>query len=130
VDEKTGFDEVTWEKVMNIAVEAKRIIKEYKPFTIQLKRLNNFSSVVCVEGYDGGVIRDINEKLRDIDGVNTLPHDPSFLSHMSIAQFQSDQDYEGLIKTLEEKRETCIGKLIIDHIELVVAHLPKNNRYP
>ncbi|MBD3172673.1 hypothetical protein GF326_09390 [Candidatus Bathyarchaeota archaeon] len=130
VDEKTRFDEATRQEVMNIAVEAKKIIKEYNPFTIQLKRLNNFSSVICVEVYDGGIIRNINKKLRNINGVNTLPHDPGFLPHMSIAQFQSDQDYEGLIKTLEEKRETCIGKLIIDHIELVVAHLPKNNRYP
>ncbi len=130
VDEKTCYDEVTEEEVMNIAAKAKKIIQEHNPFTIQLKRLNNFSSVICVEGHDGGIIRNINKKLRNITGVYTLPHDNRFLPHMSLAQFQSNQDYGSLINTLEKKRETYIGNLIIDHIELVVAHLPKNSRYP
>jgi len=129
-NEKTAEDEITCEELCPLIEEAGTIIKQYEPFDVKLERLNNFTSVVCVEGHDGGVLRDINKNLRETLGLKPLFHDPTFLPHMSIILYKSTEDYQELIRYLEKARETRIGTLIVDSVELVIAHLPISGMYP
>lgn len=128
--DKTADDEITRAMLRNMIDEAGKIIKEYEPFEIKLERLNNFKSVVCVEGHDGGIIREINKNLREQLELKSLIHDPKFLPHMSITQYRSTEDYQELIQYLEKTRDTKIGTVNVDRIELVDAHLPAKGMYP
>jgi len=49
---------------------------------------------------------------------------------MSITQYKSTEDYQELIQYLEKERDTSIGTLIVDNMELVTAHLPISGKYP
>jgi len=130
VEEKTAEDEITQAELKQMIDEARKIIKQYEPFKITLERLNNFKAVVCVEGHDGGVMREINKSLREKLGLKSLIHDPTFLPHMSITQYKSLEDYQELIQYLEKERDTSIGTLMVDNVELVIAHLPISGKYP
>ncbi|MCW4013236.1 MAG: 2'-5' RNA ligase family protein [Candidatus Bathyarchaeota archaeon] len=129
-DEKTSDDEITRDELDQLVEEAGEIIKQYEPFEVSLERLNNFKAVVCVEGHDGGVIRDINKNLREKLGLKSLFHDPNFLPHMSITQYKSTEDYQELIQYLEKARDTKIGTVSVDRVMLVIAHLPSEGMHP
>jgi len=131
VEEKTAADdEITRAELGLLIDKAGKIIKQYESFEINLERLNNFKAVVCVEGHDGGVIREINKNLGEKLRLKSLIHDPVFLPHMSITQYKSTEDYQELIQYLEKERDTSIGTLIVDNVELVTAHLPISGKYP
>ena len=130
VDEKQNNDEYTKPELDRMSAKAAKIIQRYEPFTVNLERLNNFTSVICVEGHDGGIIRGINAELREELELPTLQHDSRFLPHMSITQYKSQEQYPQLISYLEEIRDTKIGKLRVDRIQLVIAHLPVTGRTP
>ena len=127
---KQQEDEYTRKELETISRQAAEVIKTYEVFDVKLKRLNNFTSVICVEGHDGGVIREINAELREKTGLPTLQHDTAFLPHMSVAQYRSSEDYSELIMHLEKKRETVIGPVSVECVELVIAHLPKQDGCP
>ena len=130
VEEKIADDEITRAELGLLIDKAGKIIKQYESFEINLERLNNFKAVVCVEGHDGGVIREINKNLGEKLRLKSLIHDPVFLPHMSITQYKSTEDYQELIQYLEKERDTSIGTLIVDNVELVTAHLPVSGKYP
>ena len=129
-EEKTADDEITRAELKQMIDEARKIIKQYESFEIKLERLNNFKAVVCVEGQDGGIIREINKSLREKLGLKSLIHDPTFLPHMSITQYKSTEDYQELIQYLEKARDTKIGTISVDRVMLVIAHLPVSAKYP
>jgi len=129
-EEKIADDEITRDELGSLIYETGKIIKQYEPFDIRLERLNNFKAVVCVEGHEGGVIREINKSLREIIGLKSLIHDPNFLPHMSITQYKSIEDYQELIQYLEKARNIRIGTVSVDKVELVIAHLPRSGMYP
>jgi len=130
VEEKIAEDEITRAELGLLIDKAGKIIKQYESFEINLERLNNFKAVVCVEGHDGGVIREINKNLGEKLRLKSLIHDPGFLPHMSITQYKSTEDYQELIQYLEKERDTSIGTVIVDNVELVTAHLPVSGKYP
>ena len=53
---------------------------------------------------------------------------PNLLPHISIAQFQNNQELTRLIGNLEKMRDITFGTVTINSIELVIAHLHK--KYP
>ncbi len=129
--EKKNEDELTKEELYRIISEAKDILEKFSPFEARLEKFNNFKSAVVIQAQDGGVIREINGALLDIPGIQKMGHDyPRFLPHVSIAQYQSEEEYEEFIKYLEQNRDTRVGPLRIDTVELVIAHLPVKERFP
>ena len=131
VSEKKNPDEYTKEELYQLVEKAKEKLEDFEPFELELKNLNNFKSNVIVQAHDGGYIRNINRALLEIPGVQKLQYDyPRFLPHVSIAQYRSSEDYTELINQLERVRETIVGPLRVDSIQLVIAHLPKQGRYP
>ena len=104
VSEKRFPDEYTEEELPRLIKAAKEKLYPFKQFILRLENLNNFKSTVCIQAHDGGVIRNINRALLQIPSVYKLQNDyPRFLPHVSIAQYKSIEDYERLIKYLEEK---------------------------
>lgn len=131
VSEKTALDELARDELPALIDEAREKLKPFKPFELRLENLNNFKSTVCVQAHDGGVVRDINRIMLQIQGVQKLRHDyPRFLPHVSVAQYKSTDNYEQLIQHLEKNRETKVGPLRVETIELVIAELPIKGRYP
>lgn len=130
VDEKKNSDEYTKSELDQVSEKAGKIIQRYEPFTVNLERLNNFTSVICVEGHDGGVIRGMNAELREELDLPVLQYDSRFLPHMSITQYTSEEQYRELISYLEEIRDTEVGIIHVDKIQLVIAHLPVTGRIP
>jgi len=131
VDEKEAVDEYTGDMLPGLIRAAREILESYSPFDVWLGNLNNFKSVVCVEGHDGGFVRDMNRALLEIPGMVRLRNDfPGFLPHLSIAQYRSVEGYQRLIDYLEKHRERLIGSLRVEGVELVVAELPLRGRYP
>jgi len=131
IENKTAQDEYTRADLPAITREARRILDEYTPFQVRLRNINNFKSTVCVQAHDGGVIRGINRDLLSVPGMARMRHDfPVFLPHLSVAQYKSLRDYEQLVRRLEDIRETRVGDLNVESIQLVIAHLPTSGRYP
>jgi 2'-5' RNA ligase len=120
---KTDVDEVI--------SQTKAILKSFAQFEAALTRLNYFSEVICIEVYANNQIRELNRALVEVPEITQMDIDyPRFLPHFSVAQFQNDERFNDLIDYLEEHRNMQFGKLTVDAIELVVAHLPLYGRYP
>ena len=131
VKEKQNPDEVTQKELQSLIQSVQEKVSSFKPFQIDLVNLNNFHSVVCIEGYDGGAINEINGSILGIDGVQKYRYDsPGFLPHLSIAQYKNTIDFMQLIEYLEGSRKTRIGTLMVDSFELVIAELPVRGRFP
>ena len=131
VPEKKEADEYTEEEIPALIESARKKLADFKSFEVRLEHLNNFKSVVCVQAQDGGYIRSLNGALMQIPGVKKLRNDyPRFLPHMSIALYKSAKDFDSLINHLERIRDTMIGRLRVDTIELVIAELPRTGQYP
>ena len=130
-EEKQNPDEMTQEELNILIPSVEEKTKDFHPFEIEIKNLNQFHSVVCFEGHDSDVINKLNGAMVEIDGVPKYSHDyPGFLPHLSFMQYKSSEDFKEVIRHLEDNRERCIGSLFVDSFELVIAELPVKERYP
>ena len=128
---KQYSDDVLKKDVEKIVCQTKDILKSFTPFEASLLNLNYFSEVICIEVYDNNQIREMNKILLEVPEIMQMDIEyPRFLPHFSIAQFNNDERFNELIDYLEEHRNTQFGKFTIDAIELVIAHLPRYDRYP
>jgi len=122
-------DDVSIESLQKIINLAKEDLQTFDKFDISLSKLNIFSDVVLIQVYDGGKIGELNKRLQAIPEIKKMKFDhPHLLPHVSIAQFQNNQEFKRLIGNLEEMRDIKFGTVTIDAIELVIAHLYK--KYP
>jgi len=124
VESETYEDDIPTKNLKRIISRAEQILKAFHRFNVRLPKLNIFPDVVVVEVHDEGKIGDLNKELQAIPETKKMKFDyPDFLPHISIAQFKNNQDFTRLISCLEELRETELGQLAVNHIELVNAHL-------
>ena len=121
-------DDILIESLGTIIDQATDILCRSR-FYIHLPKLNLFPSVVFLEVYDNGRIGELNRKLITIPQIRRTRFDhPSFLPHISMAQFQNDREFDRLISRLERLRDVGFGEMTVGSIELVIAHL--NGKYP
>ena len=121
-------DDIPIEKLQTIIDQATEILHTPR-FRIRLPKLNLFPSVVFLEVHDNGRIGEMNRELQSICGIRRMRFDyPLFLPHISIAQFQNEQEFDRLINYLERLRDVEFGETTTGSIELVIAHI--NGRYP
>ena len=113
-----------------IISEARTRLNEFSPFKMKLEHLNNFVSAIVVQAHDGGVVRHIHESLGEILGFIKMSYYPGYLPHLSIAQYKNADEYTDFIRHLELNRNTKVGHIKVDRIELIIAHLPVEGRYP
>ena len=122
-------DDILTENLQRIIDQAKEVLQPLRKFDVSLFRLNIFPDVVFVEVHDGGRIEEIFRRLQAVPEIRKRKFGyPSFLPHISIMHFQKNEDFSSLISCLEELRGTEFGKMTVNSIELVNAHLFK--KYP
>ena len=122
-------DDVSIESLQEIINRAKEVLQTFNKFDISLSKLNIFSEVVLIEVYDDGKIGELNKRLQAIPEIKKMKFNhPNLLPHISIAQFQNNQELTRLIGNLEKMRDIKFGIVTINSIELVFAHLYK--KYP
>ncbi len=129
VESEIHEDDILIENLQKIVSQAKEVLQAFHKFNVLLPKLNIFSEVVLIEVHDEAKIGELNKGLQAIPEIKKMKFDyPILLPHISIAQFQNNQEFTGLISYLEELRETEFGELTVNYIELVNAHL--SGRYP
>jgi len=129
VESEIYEDDILIENLQKIVSQAKEVLQAFHKLNVVLPKLNIFSEVVLIEVHDGGRIGELNKGLQAIPEIKKMKFDyPILLPHISIAQFQNNQEFTRLISYLEELRETEFGELTVNYIELVNAHL--SGRYP
>jgi 2'-5' RNA ligase len=129
VESEIYEDDILIENLQKIVSQAKEVLQAFHKFNVLLLKLNIFSNVVLVEVHDEGKTGELNKGLQAIPEIKKMKFDyPDLLPHISIAQFQNNQEFTRLISHLEELRETEFGELTVNYIELVNAHL--SGRYP
>jgi len=129
VESEIYEDDILIENVQKIVSQAKEIFQAFHKFNVLLPKLNIFSEVVLIEVHDEGKIGELNKGLQAITEIKKMKFDyPILLPHISIAQFQNNQEFTRLISYLEELREIEFGELTVNYIDLVNAHL--SGRYP
>jgi 2'-5' RNA ligase len=122
-------DDILIENLQRIVNQAKEVLQTFSKFDVVFSKLNIFPDVVFVEVHDGGKIEKIFRGLQAIPEIRKRKFDyPSFLPHISIMHFQKNKDFTRLISCLEKLRDTEFGKMTVNSIELVKAHLFK--KYP
>ena len=122
-------DDILTTNLKRIINQAREVLQLFSKFDVLLSRLNIFSDVVFVEVHDGGRIEEIFRRLQAVPEIRKRRFGyPSFLPHISIMHFQKNEDFSSLISCLEELRGTEFGKMTVNSIELVNAHLFK--KYP
>lgn len=122
-------DDILIENLQRIINQAKEVFQQFSKFEVFLSRLNIFPDVVFVEVHDGGRIEEIFRRLQAIPEIrNRKSAYPSLLPHISIMHFQKNEDFTRLVRCLEELRDTEFGKMTVNSIELVNAHLSR--KYP
>jgi 2'-5' RNA ligase len=129
VESKMYEDDILIEDVRAIVSKAKEVLQAFHKFNVLLPKLNIFSEVVLIEVHDEGKIGELNKGLQTIQETREMKFDyPILLPHVSIAQFQNNQEFTRLISHLEELRETEFGEFTVNYIDLVNAHL--SGKYP
>ena len=122
-------DDILIENLQRIINQAKEALQPFSRFDVFLSKLNIFSDVVFVEVHDRGRIEEIFRRLQAIPEIGKRQFGyPNFLPHISIMHFQKNKDFTKLISHLEKLRDTEFGKMPVNSIELVNAHLFKE--YP
>lgn len=126
---KTRPDDYNKEEVNEITKSISNTLSKEKKFEIKLKSINLFNDVVFIQINDKNKLASINRKILSIPNVKILKRDyPNFLSHCTIGTFKSKKIKE-LIGEIEKFREFNFGKILVDSIQLVIAHW-HNTKYP
>jgi 2'-5' RNA ligase len=121
---KQHSDDLLKTDVEKVVCQTKDVLKSFTHFEASLTNLNYFSEVICIEVHDNNQIREMNKALLEVSEITQMDIDyPRFLPHFSVAQFKNDERFDELIDYLEEHRKTQFGKLTLNAIDLVIAHL-------
>ncbi len=105
VIKRTHDDDVLRQDVPRIAAQAREQLARQPAFEAQLGLANGFSEVVFIELHDGGRVRDLNTLLTEHLPVPRYPIDGgTFLPHVSIARFTSNEGLAQLKETLAALR--------------------------
>ena len=119
-------DDVLRQEVQRIAEAAREVFSGESAFETQLGLASGFASVVFLEVWDEGRVRQLNERLmEDMPNLYRYPIDgPGFLPHVSIAQFSSSEGLSELKAALAALRAEGPGpSFTVRRVEFVKAWL-------
>lgn len=125
-DKATEPDEISEEQINVVSEQIGDMLSAQPQFQIRAGHINAFPEVVIIEAWDDGYVRNLNTQiLETIRGLARHPFDgPTFLPHISIARFASDEGLSALKTTLTELRESPPGPTFTaKHANLICAHL-------
>lgn len=128
-DLKNHPDDYSKEEFDEIIKNTGEILSKERKFEIKLKSVNLFKDVVFIQIDDKNKLALINKKTLNIPKINTLKRDyPNFLPHCSIGTYRNNK-IKGIIEEIENFKEFRLGKVLVDRIQLVIAHW-HNTKYP
>jgi len=128
-DLKKHSDDYSKKELDEIIKNIGRVLSEERKFKIELKSINLFKDVVFIQANDKNKLASINKKILEVPNVNTLKRDyPNFLPHCSIGTYKNNK-IKNIIKQIEEFREFKFGNLLVNEMQLVIAHW-HNTKYP
>jgi 2'-5' RNA ligase len=127
VDEPSGEDELSPERLATMLEEARPQIEATPSFELRLGLPSAFAEVVIMEVLDGGAIRSLNMRLLEaLPGLQRNPFDGAmFLPHVSIARFRSQEGLGELKETLSRLRASPPpdASFEVREVQLISAHL-------
>ncbi len=126
VIKRTHDDDVLRQDVPRIAGKARALFAREATFEAQLGLANAFASVVFVEVWDGGRMRELNARLlAEVPEIARYPIDgEGYLPHISIARFTSSEGLAELKSALEALRAEDTGpRISVRRIEFVKVWL-------
>ncbi len=122
VEEPEAEDELSRERLEEIAGRASGSLTDFPAFTIRLANLNAFPGAAFVEVHDGGMI----DGLRDVLSRSCGLERPSGVPHLTLAYFQAPDGTPApaaLISTIARYRDWPVGELAVESVEMTVLDL-------
>jgi 2'-5' RNA ligase len=119
-------DEIAHDDVPGIAEASREVFGAQPAFDVEIGPLNAFPEVVFAEVRNSVPVRNLNRRLLEaIPGLVRYPFDgETFLPHVSIARFTSNEGLLQLKETLARLRDDAPGPAFrITEVQLVRAHL-------
>lgn len=122
VREPADYNEVSRERLSEIAVDARRTLADFPPFDIELANLNAFPGAAFIEVHDGGML----DKLRGVLSRGCELERPGGPPHLTLAYFQAPDGTrapDALISAIGRYREWFVGEMRVENVELTLLDL-------
>jgi 2'-5' RNA ligase len=122
VEDPEAEDELSRERLEEIASRARGGLTDFPAFTIRLANLNAFPGAAFVEVYDGGMIDGLRDALRRSCGLKK----PSGPPHLTLAYFQVPDGTpvpEELVSVIARYRDWPVGELAVGSVEMSLLDL-------
>lgn len=127
VPEPKSRNELSPERLKQLASEAREALAGFEPFEAELRNLNAFPGAVFVEVHDRGMIGELREAIRARCGLPEPPGPP----HLTLAYIEDPDGStapRAFVETIERHRDRHVGVIHVDRVELTLLDLSKD--YP
>lgn len=128
VSKPKAENEVSRERLEELAAEAREVLRSFPAFTAKLANLNAFSGAAFVEVRDGGRLGELREAICERCGLEN----PSGPFHLTLAYLQAPDGTpapEAFVSTVERYRGWTVGAFRVERVELTLLDL-NSSRYP
>ena len=122
VEEPEAEDELSRERLEEIAGRARGSLTDFPAFSIRLANLNAFPGAAFVEVHDGGMIDALRDALSRSCGLKK----PSGPPHLTLAYFQAPDGTpvpEDLVSAMARYRNWLVGEFEIESVEITLLDL-------
>ena len=122
VEEPEAEDELSRERLEEIAGRARGSLTDFPAFSIRLANLNAFPGAAFVEVHDGGMIDALRDALSRSCGLKK----PSGPPHLTLAYFQAPDGTpvpEDLVSVIARYRNWLVGEFKIESVEITLLDL-------
>ncbi|MDQ5819180.1 MAG: 2'-5' RNA ligase family protein [Actinomycetota bacterium] len=122
VEEPEAEDELSRERLEEIAGRARGSLTDFPAFSIRLANLNAFPGAAFVEVHDGGMIDALRDALSRSRGLKK----PSGPPHLTLAYFQAPDGTpvpEDLVSVIARYRNWLVGEFKIESVEITLLDL-------
>lgn len=119
VPDPEAENEISPERLAEVEVRARKAVEDFPPFEIEFANLNAFPGAAFVEAYDGGMLKELRNRLCKGFGMKPVSGTP----HLTLAYFQAPDDTpmpEGLVASIQKFRVWTVGKVPVNRIDLTL----------
>ncbi len=122
VEEPEAEEELSRERLEEIASYARAGLADFQAFTIRLANLNAFPGAAFVEVHDGGMLDTLRDALCRGCGLKK----PTGPPHLTLAYFQAPDGTpapEELVSVIARYRDWPVGNLMVESVEMSLLDL-------
>jgi RNA 2',3'-cyclic 3'-phosphodiesterase len=121
-EEPRRENEISRERLREIAGRARRVLSGFPAFTVRLANLNAFPAAAFVEVHPGEMLDGLRAALCEGCGLK----EPSGPPHLTVAYFQASDGTpvpEELVSAVARYRDWPVGEVAVEGVELTVLDL-------